>query len=184
MSSTGNPLLGWSVDRSAISTIDTGLPRPECILAERGCTQRVRSDGSLYGREVFGRRGRWGAVPEGVAFDPFGNLSVTLVMTDVLIVLTLLEDGDSEKAANFKLHFDAGTMTPAIMGATHGTIAPWMASATFGRSGPAHGLHRQPARHDQSVVPLADAGTTHGALERTLAATAIAFQSTGDTCVH
>jgi hypothetical protein len=60
-------------------------------------------------------------------------------MTDCLIaltpqgdVLTLLDDGDPAQAALFKRHFDAGTMTPEIMAATQGTIAPWMASLSFG----------------------------------------------------
>ena len=35
---SGNPLIGWTVDRSLIRTIGTGLQRPECILAERDGT--------------------------------------------------------------------------------------------------------------------------------------------------
>jgi len=43
-----------------------------------------------------------------------------------------LDDGDPAKVAIFEQHFFAGTMTPAVMGATAGSIAPLMASVTFG----------------------------------------------------
>jgi hypothetical protein len=44
----------------------------------------------------------------------------------------LLDDGDPAKIAVFEQHFFAGSMTPQVMGATSGTIAPLMASVTFG----------------------------------------------------
>jgi hypothetical protein len=46
--------------------------------------------------------------------------------------LTLLDDCDAEVAAEYDRHFYAGTMTPEVMARTHGSIAPWMASVTFG----------------------------------------------------
>jgi len=79
------------------------------------------------------------ANPDGFAFDAYGNLWVTLVMTDQLIaitpegeVLTLLDDSHPEAARRLNEHYEARTLTPEIMGACAGTLAPWMASLTFG----------------------------------------------------
>lgn len=98
----------------------------------------VRPDGSLTGRETFGPADL-GGTPDGFAFDAYGNLWITIVQTDRLIaltpqgeVLTLLDDCDPEVAAAYDRHFYAGTMTPEVMSRTHGSIAPWMASVTFG----------------------------------------------------
>ena len=49
-------------------------------------------------------------------------------------VLTLLDDCDAVQAEIYDRHFYAGTMTPEVMAATQGSIAPWMASVTFGGS--------------------------------------------------
>lgn len=99
---------------------------------------RVQPDGSLTNREVYGPS-RLDGFPDGFAFDIFGNLWVTLIFTDQLIaitpegdVLTLLDDSNP---ATKKALFDAyenRAVTPAILGATMGTIAPWLASLTFG----------------------------------------------------
>ncbi len=92
----------------------------------------------LKDREVFGPQ-HLGGFPDGIAFDSFGNLWCTLVMVDQLIALTpqgdkllLLDDG--EPAASKKLldHMAAGTVTPDDMMQAKGSIAPWMASVTFG----------------------------------------------------
>jgi sugar lactone lactonase YvrE len=106
--------------------------------ARRISRLRVRADGSLFGRETFGPPDLRGT-PDGFAFDVFGNLWVTIVQTDRLIaltprgdVLTLLDDCDAEIARVYDEHFYAGTMTPEVMAATQGSIAPWMASVTFG----------------------------------------------------
>jgi sugar lactone lactonase YvrE len=99
---------------------------------------RIARDGSLSAREVFGPNDL-GGIPDGFAFDAFGNLWITLVLHDRLIaltpqgdVLTLLDDGDPTKVAEFDRHFFAGTVTPEIMNRCRGTLAPWMASVTFG----------------------------------------------------
>src|SRR5580704_6441705 len=99
---------------------------------------RVGPDGALSGREIFGPADLRGT-PDGFAFDQSGNLWITIVQTDRLIaltpageVLTLLEDCDPVQRAIYDRHFYAGTMTPEVMVATKGTIAPWMASLTFG----------------------------------------------------
>ena len=99
---------------------------------------RVQADGSLTHREVFGPR-HLGGMPDGIAFDAFGNLWCTLIMVDRVIALTpqgdmrvLLDDGDPATSANFMAHVDRGTATTDMMFAACGTIAPWTASVTFG----------------------------------------------------
>ena len=99
---------------------------------------RVQPDGGLTNREIFGPS-HLGGMPDGIAFDAFGNLWCTLIMVDRLIALTpqgdlrvLLDDGDPAASAAFVAHADRGTLTSEMMFATHGTIAPWMASVTFG----------------------------------------------------
>jgi gluconolactonase len=108
--------------------------------ARRISRLRARPDGSLFGRETFGPNDLRGT-PDGFAFDAYGNLWVTIVQTDRLIaltpegeLLTLLDDCDPIQARIYDEHFYAGTMTPEIMAATQGSIAPWMASVTFGGS--------------------------------------------------
>lgn len=99
---------------------------------------RVQDDGSLTDREVYGPSVLEG-FPDGFAFDAHGNLWVTLVMTDKLIaitpqgdVLTLLDDSDPQATSQLNAHFAARTLTPEIMAACAGTLAPWMASLSFG----------------------------------------------------
>ncbi|RRW40423.1 SMP-30/gluconolactonase/LRE family protein [Pseudomonas luteola] len=99
---------------------------------------RLNTDGSLSDREVYGPSELEG-FPDGFAFDSFGNLWVTLVMSDKLIaltpkgdVLTLLDDGNPKATAQLNLHYKQKTLTPQIMQAAHGSLAPWMASITFG----------------------------------------------------
>jgi sugar lactone lactonase YvrE len=99
---------------------------------------RVQPDGSLTDREIYGPSQLVG-FPDGCAFDAFGNLWVTLIFTDQLVaitpdgeVLTLLDDSNPTTKARLFEHFKAGTLTPAILGTTHGMLAPWMASLTFG----------------------------------------------------
>lgn len=105
---------------------------------------RMRLDESHAGgvrlteRQVFGP-GHLGGYPDGIAFDSFGNLWCTLVMVDQLIALTpggekrlLLDDGDPETSRNLLAKMDAGTVTAEDMQRAHGSVAPWMASITFG----------------------------------------------------
>lgn len=99
---------------------------------------RVASDGSCSDREVFGPPDL-GGIPDGFAFDAFGNLWITLILSERLValtpegeLLTLLDDGDPVAVAAFDRHFAAGTVTPEIMGTCKGSLAPWMASVTFG----------------------------------------------------
>jgi sugar lactone lactonase YvrE len=106
--------------------------------ARRISRLRAHPDGSLSDREIFGPADLRGT-PDGFAFDEFGNLWITIVQTDRLValtpegeLLTLLDDCDADLAAVYDRHFYAGTMTPEVMAATKGSIAPWMASLTFG----------------------------------------------------
>lgn len=100
---------------------------------------RVRPDGSLTGREIFGPSDLRG-LPDGFAFDAYGNLWVTLVMYDRLIaitpegeVLTLLDDGNPSEVAEIDRNYYAGTLGQELMVRVKGgTLAPWMASVTFG----------------------------------------------------
>lgn len=106
--------------------------------ARRISRLQVAPDGSCSGRETYGPS-NLGGVPDGFAFDAFGNLWITLIMAERLVavtpkgdLLTLLDDGNPVAVAEFDRHFHAGTMTPDIMAACKGTVAPWMASLTFG----------------------------------------------------
>jgi sugar lactone lactonase YvrE len=106
--------------------------------ARRISRLRVADDGALYGREVYGPAELEG-FPDGFAFDAYGNLWITLIMSDKLIaltpdgeVLTLLDDGDRHATARLNRHFADKTLTPEIMQAARGPLAPWMASLTFG----------------------------------------------------
>ena len=99
---------------------------------------RAGPEGSLSDREIYGPADL-GGVPDGFAFDELGNLWITLVNADRLIaltpegeMLTLLDDGDPEGVAAFDAAFFAGTMTPEVLGGGRGTLAPMMASVTFG----------------------------------------------------
>ena len=100
---------------------------------------RVQDDGELTGREVFGPSNLGKGFPDGIAFDAFGNFWGTLIMSDQLFALTpegecriLFEDGDDEATDALEKAFHARQITPELMLAASGKVAPWMASVTFG----------------------------------------------------
>ncbi|WP_186204751.1 SMP-30/gluconolactonase/LRE family protein [Burkholderia gladioli] len=106
--------------------------------ARRISRLRVQDDGSLTDREIYGPSDL-GGFPDGFAFDAYGNLWITLILNERLIaltpdgeVLTLLDDGNPDAIARYEAHYRAGTTTPELMGACRGTVAPMMASITFG----------------------------------------------------
>jgi gluconolactonase len=106
--------------------------------ARRISRLRVAADGACSDREVFGPA-NLGGIPDGFAFDAFGNLWITLIMAERLValtpegeLLTLLDDGNPDAIPTFDKHFYDGTMTPEIMATCKGRLAPWMASLTFG----------------------------------------------------
>ncbi|AOW11628.1 gluconolactonase [Hydrogenophaga crassostreae] len=93
---------------------------------------------SLTDREVYGPADL-GGPPDGIAFDAHGNLWCTLVMVDRLIAITpqgevrlLLDDGDPAASEILTRKMKDGTATADDMAQAHGTVAPWMASITFG----------------------------------------------------
>ncbi len=100
---------------------------------------RALPNGDLTDRETFGPSDH-GAFIDGIAFDAHGNLWGTHVMTDRIFAIT--PDGDlriildddrgstAGKALMAALETDA--VTPELMLACGGTIAPWFASVTFG----------------------------------------------------
>ncbi|MEI7584343.1 SMP-30/gluconolactonase/LRE family protein [Runella sp.] len=99
---------------------------------------RVKPNGDLYGREVYGPS-KLGGFPDGFAFDAFGNLWVTLIFTDELIaitpegeVITLLDDSDPETKKRLFDAYENRCVTPEILAATQGKVCPWMASLSFG----------------------------------------------------
>lgn len=107
--------------------------------AKRVSRLRVAADGSLSGREVFGPSSLGAGSPDGMAFDAFGNLWVTMIMSDRLLAITpegdlleLLDDGNPEANAALEAHSAAGTLSMDVMKKARGTLAPWMASITFG----------------------------------------------------
>lgn len=99
---------------------------------------RVAEDASLSDRQVYGPEQLEG-FPDGFAFDAYGNLWVTLVMLDKLIAITpegevidILDDTNPEANALLHQHYHSRSLTPEIMQASRGKLAPWMASISFG----------------------------------------------------
>jgi sugar lactone lactonase YvrE len=105
----------------------------------RHVTRLRRSGSETFSiRETYGPDDL-GGIPDGFAFDIAGNLWVTLVNADRLIAitaegdaLTLLDDGNRELVAEFERHFSTRTVTPSVMSAARGSIAPMMSSVAFG----------------------------------------------------
>jgi gluconolactonase len=100
---------------------------------------RVRPDGELTDREVFGPTDH-GAFIDGIAFDAHGNLWGTHVMTDRVFAITpegslriiLDDDRNSTAGRTLMAAFARDEATPQHMLACGGAIAPWFASVTFG----------------------------------------------------
>jgi gluconolactonase len=106
--------------------------------AKRISRLRVQADGRLTERETYGPA-RLRGCPDGFAFDSCGNLWMTYVLADQIAAITpeweeliLFDDSDPVALRHYEEHFEAGTVTPEIMMATQGGVAPWMASLTFG----------------------------------------------------
>jgi gluconolactonase len=103
------------------------------------CITRLKAapDGTLTDRETFGPADH-GALIDGIAFDAYGNLWGTHVMTDRIFALTpegelriLLDDAPVDASKRLMDAFYKGQATPELMLACGGSIAPWMASLTF-----------------------------------------------------
>lgn len=101
---------------------------------------RVQPDGSLTDREIFGPSCLGTGVIDGIAFDAHGNLWGTMILADRLIAITpqgdvleLLDDGNPAGTALYEADFYSGKpVGMETMLQCGGTIAPWMASVTFG----------------------------------------------------
>lgn len=99
---------------------------------------RVETDGSLDNREIYGPSDHGGFI-DGIAFDAFGNLWGTHVMSDRIFAITpqgdlriLLDDDNPEPSDLLMQAFENDMATPDHMLACGGTLAPWFASVTFG----------------------------------------------------
>lgn len=99
---------------------------------------RVEPDGSLDNRQTYGPSDH-GAFIDGIAFDAFGNLWGTHVMSDRIFAITpegdlriLLDDDNPEPSRRLFEAFENDCATPDHMLACGGTLAPWFASVTFG----------------------------------------------------
>lgn len=100
---------------------------------------RVGENGDLSHRETFGPEDH-GAFIDGIAFDAHGNLWGTHIMRDRIFAITpdgdlriLLDDDHGAPAGRALMEaFARDAVTPEMTMAAHGSIAPWMASLTFG----------------------------------------------------
>lgn len=110
--------------------------------ARRVTRLRVQPDGSLTDREIYGPDSLGSGAVDGIAFDAWGNLWATMIFADRLVaitpegdLLTILEveDANRDAAARFDTELDRGRpVSFETLSATGGTIAPWLASVTFG----------------------------------------------------
>lgn len=99
---------------------------------------RVAADGSLSGKEIHGPADH-GAFIDGIAFDAYGNLWGTHVMTDRIFAITpegdlriILDDDKPEASRRLMDGFRQNAVTSDLLLATGGTVAPWFAGVTFG----------------------------------------------------
>lgn len=110
--------------------------------ARRVTRLRVQPDGSLTDREIYGPDSLGSGAIDGIAFDAWGNLWATMIFADRLVaitpegdLLTILEveSANRDAAARFDAELDSGQpVSFETLSATGGTIAPWLASVTFG----------------------------------------------------
>jgi len=101
---------------------------------------RFRVEGDrLVDREIYGPS-KLDGFNDGIAFDIYGNLWTTLIMADQLVAITPKGDvlnildlgGDPAALAALDAAWEAGRVTPELMGAAGGDLCRWMASLTFG----------------------------------------------------
>lgn len=117
--------------------------REEWLYVAETCGRRitrlkVEADGSLSHREVYGPSDT-GAFIDGIAFDAHGNLWGTHIMSDRVFAIApdgefriLLDDADPEPSRTLNTAFLEDAVTPDMMLACAGTIAPWFTSIAFG----------------------------------------------------
>ena len=104
------------------------------------CITRLRIDdrGEAVAREIFGPADTGGFI-DGIAFDEYGNLWGTHVMSDRIFAITpqgdfrvILDDDTPGPSKALYEAFERDEATPELMLACGGEIAPWFASVTFG----------------------------------------------------
>lgn len=104
------------------------------------CITRLRIDdrGEVVAREIFGPADTGGFI-DGIAFDEYGNLWGTHVMSDRIFAITpqgdfrvILDDDNPGPSKALYEAFERDEATPELMLACGGEIAPWFASVTFG----------------------------------------------------
>ena len=108
---------------------------------KRVSRMRVTEDG-LGPREIYGPSNLGRGLIDGIAFDVYGNLWLTMVFADRLLAITpdgellqLFEDGDQAATDAFEAEFASGKpVSFDTLFATGGKLCPWLASVTF--SGP------------------------------------------------
>jgi len=101
---------------------------------------RVGADGSLTEREVYGPSSLGAGVIDGICFDAYGNLWATMIFADRLVAITpkgdlleIAEFGNAQATLAFEQAFYSGKPVPFdILDRCGGTVAPWLASLTFG----------------------------------------------------
>ena len=106
--------------------------------ARRITRLRIGEGAQVTQREVFGPADTGGFI-DGIAFDSYGNLWGTHVMSDRIFALTpqgemriILDDDRPEPSQRLHEAFARDAVTPELMLACGGEIAPWFASITFG----------------------------------------------------
>ena len=99
----------------------------------------VAPGGELGVPETFGPDSLGPGLPDGIAFDSFGNLWIAQNMAERVLALTpdgellvLLDAGVPDALAEAERQFAAGTLTGAHMGAAKGKVAPLTTSVAFG----------------------------------------------------
>jgi sugar lactone lactonase YvrE len=99
---------------------------------------RIQPDGSLTDREFFGPRDH-GRMPDGIAFDVYGNLWGTHIFTDSIWAITpegelrmIFDDSRPEDVRRLDDAFQRDAVDPELLLSLGGTVAPWCASLTFG----------------------------------------------------
>jgi gluconolactonase len=108
--------------------------------AKRVTRLRVRPDGSLTDREIYGPADLGSGLVDGIAFDSYGNLWATMIFADGLVAITpegelleILADGDVGATHRFEAAFASGDAVPfETLMDCGGTLCRWMASVTFG----------------------------------------------------
>jgi gluconolactonase len=108
--------------------------------AKRVTRLRLDEYANVIKREVYGPKSLGRGLIDGITFDAYGNLWATMIFADRLVAITpegdlleLLDDGNAEATDRFEAAFQTGQPVPFdVLAATGGSLAPWLASVTFG----------------------------------------------------